>query len=272
MTQNHTQANHNLTTSSAPLVLALSEINTDTSPLVGGKAANLGELHRAGLLVPEGFCITTAAYERVSSQAGLEAVLNMLAAIDPADTQQLASCSASARSALSGITVPQDIQDAVIEAYDKLSSGTPCQVAVRSSATAEDLPFASFAGQQETYLNVIGLEALLDATRRCWASLWTERAVAYRSSNGIDQRTVRLAVVVQRMVDAKVSGVLFTANPLTGQRHQAIIDASFGLGEAIVSGAVNPDHFVVNAHTAEIVERRPGDKRILIRGVGERRH
>ena len=120
-------------------------------------------------------------------------------------------------------------------------------VAVRSSATAEDLAYASFAGQQDTYLNVIGSAALLDAVRRCWASLWTDRAVSYRNANGIDHRSVALAVVVQRMIDAAVAGVMFTANPITGNRNETVIDASPGLGEAVVSGAVNPDHFVVNS-------------------------
>ena len=143
----------------------------------------------------------------------------------------------------------------------------PVPVAVRSSATAEDLPFASFAGQQETYLNIIGIEALLDAVRRCWASLWTDRAVSYRASMGIDHRAVRLAVAVQQMVEAAVAGVLFTAHPLTGRRRQAVIDASPGLGEAVVSGAVNPDHFVVHTATGEIVERRLGDKRLVIRAT-----
>ena len=134
-------------------------------------------------------------------------------------------------------------------------SGTDAPVAVRSSATAEDLPAASFAGQQDTYLNVVGRGPLLDAVRRCWASLWTDRAVSYRAANGIDPGGVRLAVVVQRMVEAEVAGVLFTANPVTGRRRQAVIDASPGLGEAVVSGAVNPDHFVVDTATGEIVER-----------------
>src|SRR5207249_6609004 len=125
----------------------------------------------------------------------------------------------------------------------------------------------SFAGQQETYLDTVGSEAVLDAVRRCFASLWTDRAVSYRANLGIDQRSVRLAVVVQRMIESSVSGVLFTANPLTGKRRQAVIDANPGLGEAVVSGATNPDHFVVNTATAEIVERRIGDKRVIIRGT-----
>ncbi|GCE24237.1 hypothetical protein KDK_80370 [Dictyobacter kobayashii] len=152
-------------------------------------------------------------------------------------------------------------------AYVSLGSGLPLAVAVRSSATAEDLPFASFAGQQDSYLNIVGEEALLEAIRRCWASLWTERAVNYRQRNQIDPHCVSLAVVVQRMIEVEVAGVLFTANPLTGKRRQTVIDASPGLGEAVVSGAVNPDHFVVNTASGEIVERRPGDKRVLIQAL-----
>ena len=138
-------------------------------------------------------------------------------------------------------------------------------MAVRSSATAEDLPFASFAGQQDTFLNVVGVDAVLAAVRQCWASLWTDRAVSYRATHGISPATVSLAVVVQRMVDAAVAGVLFTANPVTGRRHEAVIDASPGLGEAVVSGAVNPDHFVVDSATQAILERRVGSKSVAIR-------
>ncbi len=129
---------------------------------------------------------------------------------------------------------------------------------MRSSATAEDLPFASFAGQQDTFLNIVGVESVLDAVSRCWASLWTDRAVTYRTTNGIDHETVSLAVVVQEMVNAVTAGVMFTANPVTGNRYEAVIDASPGLGEAVVSGAVNPDHYVVDAHRSAIVERAVG--------------
>jgi pyruvate,water dikinase len=163
--------------------------------------------------------------------------------------------------------VPEHVARAVVAGYAQLGANVP--VAVRSSATAEDLPFASFAGQQDTYLNVVGATAVLAAVRRCWASLWTDRAVAYRATQRIDPHTVRLAVVIQKMVDAALAGVLFTANSVTGRRRQAVIDASPGLGEAVVSGAVNPDHFVVNTDTGEIVERRLGDKRVVIRAKAD---
>ena len=254
-------------TTLTPLVLNFDDIDVTMLPQVGGKAANLGEMTRAGLPVPPGFCVTTEAYTRATSGAELEPVLDQLAALLPGDIEQLEACAAAARSKLSGISIPPEIREVVTRAYAYFMPGAPIPVAVRSSATAEDLPFASFAGQQDTYLNIVGIEAILDAIRRCWASLWTDRAVSYRESLAIDHRTVRLAVVVQRMVEAQVAGVLFTANPLTGRRRQAVIDANPGLGEAVVSGAVNPDHFVVNAVSGDIIERHLGDKRVVIRGA-----
>ena len=158
----------------------------------------------------------------------------------------------------------KSVADAVRDAYARLESGADGPVAVRSSATAEDLPGASFAGQQDTYLNVAGIDDVLDAVHRCWASLWTDRAVAYRAAQGIDGSGVALAVVVQRMVDAESAGVLFTADPVTGRRRQAVLDAARGLGDAVVSGAVDPDHFVVDTATGRILDRRrggPADKR-----------
>ena len=161
--------------------------------------------------------------------------------------------------------MPDQLGAVITAHYRELGDDVP--VAVRSSATAEDLAYASFAGQQDTYLNIVGADALIDAIRRCWASLWTDRAVSYRTANGIDHRRVTLAVVVQRMVDAAAAGVMFTANPVTGTRHETVIDASPGLGEAVVSGAVNPDHFVVDTRSGAILQRRLGDKRIMIKSV-----
>lgn len=245
-----------------PLILLLSDAHITTLPLAGGKAANLGELIRAGFQVPEGFCVTTAAYELTSASVQLEPLLDAIAAAKPDDTAQLARLAAGVRAQLAAIKISSSIVEAVRDAYLELATDEALAVAVRSSATAEDLPYASFAGQQDTYLNVIGLDQVLDAVQRCWASLWTERAVAYRASQGIDPHGVRLAVIVQRMVDAHTAGILFTANPLTGRRRQAVINASAGLGEAVVSGLVNPDHFVVNLPAGGIVERRAGDKRL----------
>ncbi|YCQ26973.1 PEP-utilizing enzyme [Arthrobacter sp. Z4-13] len=238
-------------------------------PLVGGKASNLGELIAAGLPVPDGFCLTTEAYKEAvrTVQDGVLAELGSLQAALPPGTpgqvDELARAAGRARGAIRALPVPPRIVAAVEQAYAALGTATP--VAVRSSATAEDLPFASFAGQQDTYLNVIGVDAVLEAVRDCWASLWTDRAVAYRAALGIAPHEVALAVVIQRMVDAASAGVMFTANPLTGRRREAVIDASPGLGEAVVSGAVNPDHFVVDAETARVLERKLGDKHVMVR-------
>ncbi len=244
-------------------VLALECLGQGLLAKVGGKAANLGELARAGLPVPAGFCLTTRAYLDATASPALADVHRALAATAPDDLAELAALAAKARALVLDSDVPAGIDAAVRAAYAELGADTA--VAVRSSATAEDLPFASFAGQQDTFLNVVGADAVLAAVRRCWASLWTDRAVTYRAVQGIEPAAVSLAVVVQRMVDAAVAGVLFTANPVTGRRHEAVIDASQGLGEAVVSGAVNPDHFVLDSATGRILERRLGDKGMLIR-------
>ncbi|WP_120522616.1 PEP/pyruvate-binding domain-containing protein [Arthrobacter celericrescens] len=248
-------------------ILGLDDIRAGMLAEVGGKAANLGEMTGAGLPVPPGFCLTTEAY-REALRAGqpdsaIGAVLAALEAVPPEDLETLAEFAARARAAVLDAGMPAAVETAVRDAY--LSLGPDAAVAVRSSATAEDLPFASFAGQQDTYLNVVGADAVLEAVRKCWASLWTDRAVSYRASNGIDHAAVSLAVVVQVLVDAATAGVLFTANPVTGRRHEAVIDASPGLGEAVVSGAVNPDHFVVDSVTGSITERRTGERTLLIR-------
>ncbi|WP_370873112.1 PEP/pyruvate-binding domain-containing protein [Arthrobacter bambusae] len=266
-------------------VVELRRIRASMLPEVGGKAANLGELIWAGLPVPPGFCLTTEAYRRALQTdashgsagesldfpgrgpdfAAFPDILRALDAVAPEHLEALAALAARARAAVLDAGIPADVEDAVRSAYSAL--GFESAVAVRSSATAEDLPFASFAGQQDTFLNVVGADAVLQAVRKCWASLWTDRAVSYRASNGIDHRTVTLAVVVQRMVEAEAAGVLFTANPVTGRRREAVIDANPGLGEAVVSGAVNPDHFVVDSLTGRITERRIGDRKLVIRSV-----
>ncbi len=245
------------------IVVPLTALRQDALALLGGKGANLAELMSAGLPVPPGFCITTVAYEMVASEARLEEILDTYGT-GGKDSRHLAEV---ARNCLLGASLPAIVVQAITDAYRNLGAGKPVPVAVRSSATAEDLPSASFAGQQETSLNVVGIETVLDAVQRCFASLWTDRAVSYRASLGIDQHTVRFAVVVQCMIESSVSGVLFTAHPLTGKRRQAVIDANPGLGEAVVSGATNPDHFVVNTATAEIVERCLGEKQVIIRGI-----
>jgi phosphohistidine swiveling domain-containing protein len=196
-------------------------------------------------------------------QQRLDDLMDKLAGgTDPAG---VAAAAEEARQRVLAVATPAELRTAISDHYNAL--GEDEAVAVRSSATAEDLATASFAGQQDTYLNVVGSAALLDAVRHCWASLWTDRAVSYRNANGIDHRSVALAVVVQRMIDAAVAGVLFTANSVTGNRNETVIDASPGLGEAVVSGAVNPDHFVVNSIDRKVVSRRLGDKRVMITSV-----
>jgi rifampicin phosphotransferase len=241
------------------LLVNLSAIDSSMINAVGGKALNLGIMNSGDLPVPGGFCITTDAYRLVVQERLNDLMDGLAGAID------LGGVTAAAEEAhrrVLGLEPPEELRIAIADHYHALGDDEP--VAVRSSATAEDLAYASFAGQQDTYLNVVGSAALLDAVRRCWASLWTDRAVSYRNANGIDHRSVALAVVVQRMIDSTAAGVMFTANSITGSRNETVIDASPGLGEAVVSGAVNPDHFVVNSIDRKVVSRRLGDKRVMI--------
>lgn len=259
---------------STTLVSPLDALRLGDLSRAGGKAASLGELLAAGFPVPEGFCLTTAAWAQVVDSAGeaLAAPLSALGALElseppsPRDSARLQALAQAARQAIEEAPVPPAVQDACREAYRALEARCSANVAVavRSSATAEDLPDASFAGQQDTTLNVTGADAVLAAVRRCWGSLFTERAVSYRCSRRMDHRAVGLAVVVQRLVPSEVAGVLFTADPVSGRRGLAIIDASPGLGEAVVSGLVNPDHFEVLTATGEVLRSRLGDKRVAI--------
>ncbi|WP_091328082.1 PEP/pyruvate-binding domain-containing protein [Geodermatophilus ruber] len=252
-----------LRTGSRPAVVALRDLDTAALPQAGGKAASLGELIVAGFPVPEGFCVTTEAYGELATAADLTGILDRLAGTAADDQAGAVELAGRARERILSTAVPPDIARTITAAYRELGERAP--VAVRSSATAEDLPFASFAGQQDTYLGVVGVDAVLDAVHRCWASLWTDRAVLYRVRHGIPPTEVRIAVVVQRMVDAAVAGVLFTADPVTGARGVSVVDASPGLGEAVVSGAVNPDHFEVDTATGTVLVRRLGDKRLSVR-------
>ncbi|MEU0357646.1 rifamycin-inactivating phosphotransferase [Streptomyces cyaneofuscatus] len=226
-------------------LLDLHEADATQLALVGGKGAQLGALSRIdGIRVPDGFCVTTDAFRRVVARVpSLDERLDRLSRTDSDDREALRTLSADIRRAVEETAIPGDLAAEITGALARLGEGTA--VAVRSSATAEDLPAASFAGQQDTYLNVVGPAEVLRHVSRCWASLFTERAVAYRRRNGIDHRTVQMAVVVQRMVFPEAAGVLFTADPLTGNRRTATVDAGFGLGEALVSGLVNPDVFTV---------------------------
>ena len=230
------------------LVVDLARLDARDLNQGGGKAANLGELLRAGFPVPPGFVISTAAYELVVRSNHLQGD------IAPASTPGGATL---LRARFNSAAIPPQVELAILDAYLRMGQGS---VAVRSSATAEDLPEAAFAGQQETFLEVSGNAAQLAAVRRCWASLWSERAIAYREQHGLAQVPVKLAVIVQRMVEADVAGVMFTANPVTGARDETIIESSAGLGEALVGGLVTPDHVVLRntRHRWQIVERQPG--------------
>ena len=218
--------------------IPLADLTASDLDMAGGKGANLGELVGAGFAVPVGFVVTTVAYR--------EAVHDTTS---PGSDPVLAA------------TIPAQVRASILSHYAALGAG---RVAVRSSATAEDLPGAAFAGQQDTFLGIVGEESLIDAVRRCWASLWTERAISYRARLGVDEASIAIAVVVQRMVPADIAGVMFTANPVTGVRDQVVIDSSTGLGEAVVSGLVTPDHAVLDASGA-VLERRAGRGETVIR-------
>ena len=229
-------------------VLGLQEIDQTQVSVVGGKGAHLGELSRIeGIHVPAGFCVTTDAFRRIMEDApSIGDRLDRLSRLNPDDREAIRARSAEIRRTLEGIVIPDDLAAAITGALAGLAGlGERAAYAVRSSATAEDLPTASFAGQQDTYLNVVGSAAILQHVSRCWASLFTERAVTYRLRNGFDHRNVYMAVVVQQMVFPDAAGILFTADPVTGNRKVASVEASFGLGEALVSGLVNPDVFKV---------------------------
>jgi phosphohistidine swiveling domain-containing protein len=229
----------------------------------GGKGANLARLVRAGFPVPPGFVVTTCAYRDYLSRNNLEPGIREIArAARTENPASLDAASAAIRARFASAELPSTLAAAIRDAYAAL--GQP-PVAVRSSATTEDLPDLSFAGQHDTLLNVIGDVPLLHAVVHCWSSLWTARAIGYRARNGIAHDEAVLAVVVQQMVAADVSGVLFTANPLTGKRSESVIDATFGLGEALVSGRVEPDHYVVDDSTGRVLERRIGAKSVSIR-------
>ncbi|MER7167423.1 rifamycin-inactivating phosphotransferase [Micromonospora sp. NPDC000207] len=232
-----------------PYVLGLDEVDRTQAVVVGGKGASLGELSRVdGVRVPAGFCVTTAAFRRtVARTPQVGDLIDRLFHLDPADGEAVRALSARLRAAVAGAFVPDDVVAAIIDAHARL--GADGAYAVRSSATAEDSPTASFAGQHDTHLDVVGPDAILGAVRRCWVSLFTDRAVAYRRRNGIDHRSVQMAVVVQRMVPADAAGVLFTADPVTGDRRVATVEAVFGLGEALVDGRVDADVFRVRDGT-----------------------
>ncbi|WP_457752041.1 phosphoenolpyruvate synthase [Thermococcus sp.] len=273
------------------------ELGKKDVPLVGGKGANLGELTNAGIPVPPGFCVTAEAYkyfvsnvkvskEDIRRAVGEKGVLAEVLANAPDeprtlqdwimdivertnvdDSRELMDNTELIRKLILAMPMPKEIADEVLDAYHKLSqrfNKDAVYVAVRSSATAEDLPEASFAGQQETYLDVYGDEDLLENVRKCWASLWTARATFYRAKQGFDHRKVYLSAVVQKMVNSETSGVMFTANPVTNNRNEIMINAAWGLGEAVVSGAVSPDEYIVEKGTWKIKEKYIAKKEVMV--------
>jgi rifampicin phosphotransferase len=246
-------------------VLGFEEIDQTQVALVGGKGASLGELTRIdGIRVPRGFCVTTDAFRRIMANApAVGEALDRLAQLDPGDRDGIRTRAAEVRKAIEAIAMPEDLAAVITGAVARL--GAHGAYAVRSSATAEDLPTASFAGQQDTFLNVAGPAAILEHVSRCWASLFTERAVTYRLRHGIDHRHVYMAVVLQQMVIPQASGILFTADPVNGNRKIESVDASFGLGEALVSGLVNPDMFKVRDD--QIVQKIVASKQLEIQAL-----
>jgi len=246
--------------------ISIADVAAGDLPLVGGKGANLGELTQAGFPVPKAFCVTTDAYRAFIASAGLQdPILAQLDGCDYDDVGDLAARAARIRDMIIGATMPLDIEQAIRDSYAALEAelGAALDVSVRSSATAEDLPGMSFAGQQDTYLNVRGIDAVLDHVKRCWGSLWTDRAVSYRHRQGFAHDEVLLAVVVQEMFPSEVSGVMFTANPLTSNPDEIFLNASWGLGEAVVSGQVNPDQYIIARPALTIREKRIHDKKIM---------
>jgi pyruvate,water dikinase len=243
-------------------VLGFQENDQTQVAAVGGKGAHLGELSRIdGIRVPAGFCVTTDAFRRILADApSIDERLDRLSRLSPDDREAIRTLSAEIRQTLEGIAIPDDLAAAITRSVARL--GEQAAYAVRSSATAEDLPTASFAGQQDTYLNVVGSAAILQHVSRCWASLFTERAVTYRLRNGFDHRLVHMAVVVQQMVFPHAAGILFTADPVTSNRKVVSVEASFGLGEALVSGRVNAD--VYKVRDGEIVAKAIATKQLAI--------
>lgn len=249
-----------------PLTLHFRDITAADLPRVGGKAANLGAMSRAQIPVPPGFCVTAAAFDQFMQ--GLGPANELFAALDGLDgssVEHARIAAAAMREALSEVPMPAAVERAILDAWSAL--GAASALAVRSSATAEDLPGASFAGQQDTYLNIRGREPLLDAIRRCWASLFTDRAVLYRSKNGFGHRDVKLCVVVQQLIEPDVSGIMFTADPVSGHRATLSIDAGFGLGEALVSGLISADLYRYDRRHKRVTLARVGDKAFAIRSA-----
>jgi pyruvate,water dikinase len=252
---------------STKIILWFEELRKEDVPIVGGKNANLGEMINAGIPVPPGFAVTAYAYKRFIEETGIkDKVYEILREKVPAGSakpEDYVEASSEIRKLIESVKMPKDIEEEIRKAYRQLSQRVGKKeefVAVRSSATAEDLPDASFAGQQETYLNVKGEDDVIDKVRKCWSSLFTPRAIFYRESKGFKHEKVLISVAVQKMVNSRSAGVMFTLHPVTGDRSKIVIEGHWGLGEAVVSGKVTPDEWVVDKNTMTIVERRIVEK------------
>ena len=250
------------------LIIWFEDLRKEDIPLVGGKNANLGEMLQAGIPVPPGFAVTAYAYNEFITKTGLaekiyKTIEETVTAVS--NPQQFEKASKEIRKLIEATPMPRDIKTAVRKAYPLLSKRTKSAralVAVRSSATAEDLPDASFAGQQETFLNVAGAKELIEKTVKCWSSLFTPRAIFYRTEKGFKHEQVLISVGVQKMVNAKAAGVIFTINPVTGESDQIIIEANWGIGESVVSGSIIPDNYVVDKKTLKILEKKIAKKTV----------
>ena len=239
------------------------EICREDVPQAGGKGANLGDMAQAGLPIPPGYVICPSAYRQMIECCGLDGQINeLMRKIDRNSFEHLQTIEHEARQLVEEAPFPEDLGAEVLEAYRALGDNVP--VAVRSSATAEDCIGASFAGQQETFLNVVGEQALLTAIKRCWSSLYTPQAMFYRAQHGFDSCTVSMGVVVQKLINSEKSGVIFTVDPVFRNHFQMIVEAVWGLGEGIVSGTITPDHYLVDRETYEIVSEFVPPKQIMI--------
>jgi len=248
----------------APNILWLKDIRNTDIPSVGGKGASLGEMTHVGLPVPGAFVVTAQAFRRFLQLTKLEdSLFPMIEALNVDDNDALNAVSDKAKVMVETAVMPAVIKKEILAAYKKMEKGNKTVVAVRSSATAEDLPDASFAGQQDTYLNIVGDDDVIDAVQRCWASLYTSRAIYYRSKNGFEDRTVNIAVVVQQLVFSQRAGVMFSSHPISGAK-TVIIEGSWGLGEAIVSGTVSPDNYVFDRKTKKVINKTIANKSVEI--------
>ncbi len=255
-------------------VLWFQHLSDDHQPRVGGKNASLGQMVQAELPVPPGFAVTTDAYLDHLVHGNIhDDVRRRLAGLDHTDLDRLHAAAAEVREMIESVEVPALVADAVAQSYRSLCSSCEADdipVAVRSSATAEDLPDASFAGQQDTFLWVRGAEGVIEHMKKCWASLYTDRAVAYRAERGFDHHLVHMSVVVQKMIRPKAAGVAFTLNPTNGDRSKIAIDSAWGFGESVVSGEVTPDNYLVDKVIFEIVERKVSAKEMEYRLEGDK--